>query len=200
MGTAGGLHLIDLSIFMQMPRSSISNDRMFNSERWTEGANDIRSVMAIEGMVVLGSRDGTWCLEGGHTGVLGPYINHTSRPGLVTNLISMENENEEWIFSGSSPGRFMNIMPIDPLSDDSDFDGMPDGWEYVHGLDPTDPFDRERDADADGVSFPLIDGTIFIREWSNLEEFRYVNTSQFGTNGTDPRNIDSDGDLSLIHI
>ena len=106
----------------------------------------------------------------------------------------MENENEEWIFSGSSPGRFMNIMPIDPLSDDSDFDGMPDGWEYVHGLDPTDPFDRERDADDDGVSFPLIDGTIFIREWSNLEEFRYVNTSQFGTNGTDPRNIDSDGD------
>ena len=194
MGTAGGLHLIDLSIFMQMPRSSISNDRMFNSERWTEGANDIRSVMAIEGMVVLGSRDGTWCLEGGHTGVLGPYINQTRMPGLVTNLISMENEDEDWIFSGSSPGRFMNIMPIDPLSDDSDFDGMPDGWEYVHGLDPTDPFDRERDADADGVSFPLIDGTIFIREWSNLEEFRYVNSSQFGTNGTDPRNIDSDGD------
>ena len=30
MGTAGGLHLIDLSIFMQMPRSSITNDRMFN--------------------------------------------------------------------------------------------------------------------------------------------------------------------------
>ena len=25
-------------------------------------------------------------------------------------------------------------------------------------------------------------------------EFRYVNSSQFGTNGTDPRNIDSDGD------
>ena len=115
MGTAGGLHLIDLSIFMQMPRSSISNDRMFNSERWTEGANDIRSVMAIEGMVVLGSRDGTWCLEGGHTGVLGPYINQTRMPGLVTNLISMENENEECIFSGSSPGRIMNIMPIDTL-------------------------------------------------------------------------------------
>ena len=38
-------------------------------------------------------------------------------------LISMENEDEDWIFSGSSPGRFMNIMPIDPSSDDSDLDG-----------------------------------------------------------------------------
>ena len=88
----------------------------------------------------------------------------------------------------------MNIMPIDPMSRDSDFDGMPDGWEFSHGLDPTDPFDRFRDADADGVSFPLIDGTIFTRDWSNLEEYRYVNSSEFGMNGTDPRNIDSDGD------
>ena len=36
MGTAGGLHLIDLSLFIQMPRSSIINDRMFNSERWSK--------------------------------------------------------------------------------------------------------------------------------------------------------------------
>ena len=194
IGTAGGLHLIDLSTFMQMPRSSISNDRMFNSERWAEGANDIHSILAVDGMVILGSRDGTWCLEGGHAGVLGLYFNQTRMPGLVTNLVALEEEGENWIFSGASPGRYMNIMPIDPLSSDSDFDGMPDGWEFAHGLDPTDPFDRERDADADGVSFPLIDGTIFIREWSNLEEFRYVNSSQFGTNGTDPRNIDSDGD------
>ena len=39
-----------------------------------------------------------------------------------------------------------------------------------------------------------IDGTIFTRDWSNLEEYRYVNSSEFGMNGTDPRNIDSDGD------
>ena len=128
MGTAGGLHLIDLSLFIQMPRSSIINDRMFNSERWSEGANDIHSVLAIDGMVVLGSRDGTWCLEGGHTGVLGPYSNQTRMPGLVTNLVSMEEGEENWIFAGASPGRFMNIMPIDPMSKESDFDGMPDGW------------------------------------------------------------------------
>ena len=35
----------------------------------------------------------------------------------------------------------MNIAPMDPHSHDSDLDGMPDGWEFAYGLDPTDPFD-----------------------------------------------------------
>ena len=30
---------------------------------------------------------------------------------------------------------------------------MPDGWGFIHGLDPTDPYDRDRDADADGVLY-----------------------------------------------
>ena len=46
----------------------------------------------------------------------------------------------------------MNIAPMDPHSHDSDLDGMPDGWEFAYGLDPTDPFDGSRDNDADGVS------------------------------------------------
>ena len=29
---------------------------------------------------------------------------------------------------------------MDPMANDSDADGMLDGWE-VHGLDPTDPWD-----------------------------------------------------------
>ena len=43
-------------------------------------------------------------------------------------------------------------MPPWILFLDSDLDGMPDGWEFAHGLDPTDPFDASRDADDDGVS------------------------------------------------
>ena len=69
--------------------------------------------------------------RGYYTGVLGPYSNQTRMPGLVTNLVSMEEGEENWIFAGASPGRFMNIMPIDPMSRDSDFDGMPDGWEFL---------------------------------------------------------------------
>ena len=55
----------------------------------------------------------------------------------------------------------MNIMPIDPTSDDSDLDGMSDGWEFIYGLDPTDPYDRYRDADSDGVHFSTSDDFTF---------------------------------------
>ena len=99
-----------------------------------------------------------------------------------------------WIFAGISPGRYMNIMPIDPTSIDSDLDGMPDGWEFAYGLDPTDPHDRYRDADADGVHFTSADGFEFNRDWTNLDEYRYVSTTENGFNGTDPRDTDSDAD------
>jgi len=35
---------------------------------------------------------------------------------------------------------------------DSDDDGMPDGWERLHGLNPFDPNDAEKDSDYDGFS------------------------------------------------
>ncbi|HLP76968.1 MAG TPA: thrombospondin type 3 repeat-containing protein, partial [Candidatus Paceibacterota bacterium] len=46
---------------------------------------------------------------------------------------------------------------------DSDGDGMPDGWEKKYHLNPNDPSDAAKDADADG--------------YTNVEEF---------LNGTDP--------------
>ena len=104
-------------------------------------------------MIYLGSRDGTWCLEGGHAGILGLGLNQTRIPGLVTSLTALNQASNIWVFAGISPGRYMNIMPIDPTSIDSDLDGMPDGWEFIYGLDPTDPYDRDRDADADGVYY-----------------------------------------------
>ena len=194
VGTAGGLHLLDLDLLIQMPYLAFDSDRMYNIERWAEGANDIRSVLPMNDMVVIGSRDGSWCLEGGHSGVLGLYLNQTKIPGLITSLTTLEHGGNLWIFAGVSPGRYMNIMPIDPTSFDSDLDGMPDGWEFIYGLDPTDPHDRYRDADADGVHFTSADGFEFDRDWTNLDEYRYVSTTDNGFNGTDPRDIDSDGD------
>jgi hypothetical protein len=35
---------------------------------------------------------------------------------------------------------------------DSDHDGMPDGWEHAHGLDPQDPRDGPQDRDGDGYT------------------------------------------------
>ncbi|MGQ4892007.1 MAG: FG-GAP-like repeat-containing protein [Candidatus Njordarchaeia archaeon] len=55
---------------------------------------------------------------------------------------------------------------------DSDGDGLPDGYEVYHGLDPLNPSDAFMDSDGDGLS--------------NLQEFKL---------GTNPTRFDSDGDF-----
>src|SRR5262249_53586142 len=35
---------------------------------------------------------------------------------------------------------------------DTDGDGIPNGWEQAHGLDPLNPFDADEDNDGDGMS------------------------------------------------
>ena len=54
---------------------------------------------------------------------------------------------------------------------DSDGDGMPNGWEIAHGLDPENPADAAADADGDGLA--------------NLQEYQL---------GLDPRDPDTDHD------
>ena len=132
LGTPGGLHLIDLDLFVGLPKQAFNTDRMFNIDRWEEGANDIYSIHTIDGQILLGSRDGTWALEGGSQGVLGIDENQTRMPGLVTSLTTFIHDGKQYLFAGVSPGEYMNIMPINPQSMDSDLDGMPDGWEIEH--------------------------------------------------------------------
>lgn len=54
---------------------------------------------------------------------------------------------------------------------DSDTDGIDDGWETANGLNPANSTDAVKDADSDGVR--------------NIDEYR---------NGTDPNSVDSNGD------
>jgi len=63
------------------------------------------------------------------------------------------------------------ILGANPYHADTDMDGITDGWEVWHGLDPVDPGDAEHDDDGDGLS--------------NIEE---------SLAGTLPYSKDSDGD------
>ncbi len=58
-----------------------------------------------------------------------------------------------------------------PEEYDSDFDGLPDGWEIKNNLDPKNHLDATQDTDEDKLN--------------NLEEFQYK---------TDPQNPDTDSD------
>jgi hypothetical protein len=68
------------------------------------------------------------------------------------------------------------VKGTDPRYFDSDYDGMPDGWEVHYGFDPTDDTDSEDDVDN-------IDGG---PDWlSNVQEYRW---------NTDPFDNDTDDD------
>jgi hypothetical protein len=194
MGTAGGLHLVDIEEIISMPLSAFDSERMWKEENWLSGSNDVHSVYTSNNLVIVGSRDGTWVLDGGYQGVTGVSDNQTYLPGLVTSMASIESSSAVYLFAGISPGKYMNIMPINPQSSDSDLDGIPDGWEFIHGLDPTDPYDNDRDADADGVFYNPGTGEGIDRSWTNLDEYRFITSSDNGFNGTDPRDSDTDGD------
>jgi len=46
------------------------------------------------------------------------------------------------------------LAGTDPQTLDTDGDGLPDGWELQHGLNPLDPADSSRDPDRDGLTQP----------------------------------------------
>ena len=113
---------------------------------------------------------------------------------MVVDLTVIDLDGQSMLFAALDPGDYANMVLIDPLSNDSDSDGMPDGWEFIFGLDPTNPYDGEEDSDADGVNFNPDDDDYFDRSWSNLDEFRYVASTEQGWNSTNPQMSDTDGD------
>ncbi len=193
IGTGGGVHQFSL-LDEDDPAIAFSRDRMQNLDYDLEGANDVHSILPLGDEVIIGSRHGTWVLHGDHARALGVNEQQTRIPGFVTELLVMDVNGNDTIIAGLNPGQFSNRMLINPFSNDSDMDGMPDGWENAHGLDPTDPFDRDEDLDVDGINLnPAVDNLID-HNWTNLDEYRYIASTPEGWNGTDPRLSDTDGD------
>ncbi len=91
-------------------------------------------------------------------------------------MASMGNQLPGWVITGDSDLDTLSdaaevfITLTDPNNADSDFDGMPDGWETENSLDPL-MDDKDLDPDADNLF--------------NLDEY---------LNNTDPQVSDSDAD------
>ena len=156
-----------------------------------QGTNDIVSILPTDSELLVGSAWGLWSLNGGYNAVYG-MTNQEWVPGMISAIGVHSVLGVDTVFTGIGPGKYSNLELIDPMANDSDSDGMTDGWEVRYGLDPTDPWDGLLDADGDGVN--LDSDPINERLWRNLDEFRYTARTDSGYDATDPRKVDTDGD------
>jgi len=102
-------------------------------------------------------------------------------------------DNDGWDFDRNflltSDEQFTNLEEYwndtNPTNNDTDGDGMPDGWEAYYNLQPKDPSDADQDFDEDGYDANRDGFVSSIESYTNIEEF---------LNNTEPNNNDTDGD------
>ncbi len=181
-----GLHSLNLFTGDIDPEILLSGDDVLRG-------NDLWSVKPLprDDKILLGSTFGMWAASYAQPNI-GAETVQTRIPGRVVDMVVLETSDDSVVFAACDPGQFANIVLMDPKNNDSDFDGLPDGWEYIYGLDPSDPYDGREDSDGDGLDLDL-DGFVD-RPWTNRDEFEYRPLTINGTNTTDPRNPDSDAD------
>ena len=88
-----------------------------------------------------------------------------------TNPLASDTDGDELGDAREIAMRTTGFPCLSPTNFDSDFDLLPDGWEYHSGLDPCSFNLASNDLDADGLS--------------DVDEYRFC---------TDPANADTDGD------
>ena len=186
IGTGSGVHLLD-----------IGSNQIFHSGTYEHtsdnDANNVYDILPLDTGVFVASEAGMWKLVGSYAGTYNQGV-HEAIKGKVVDLLYVLFDGTPTIFGGTDPGRFANIALIDPGNNDSDFDSIPDGWEYAYGLDPTDPYDGLLDSDGDGANMDAAQNPAIERPWTNLDEFLYTPLTEQGHVGTDPRDRDTDGD------
>ena len=189
VGTNSGLHKLDL-LTGALTYGGDYEHQGFDGVSVSK-ANEIHSVFSTGNEIIVGSAWGMWSISGSYSAAYG-MTNQEWVPGLISSICVHSVSGIDTIFLGIAPGRYSNLELMDPMANDSDADGILDGWEVRYGLDPTDPWDALLDADGDGVN--LDSDPQNERLWTNLREFRYTGITPNGYNSTDPGEIDTDGD------
>jgi hypothetical protein len=108
-------------------------------------------------------RDGVWVCSANSSYLSYNWNTATTAGTAVLTAVAVDNYGHR---TSSAPISITIIA-------DSDFDAMPDDWETLNGLNPTDPADAAGDSDSDG--------------YTNLEEF------QFGKSPNVVEDTDGDG-------
>ena len=190
-GTPAGLHKLDLIDDIIEHSGMMAHPGV--DGKLSKDTNSIHAIHPTGDELLIGSEWGLWALAGDYSAVYGVQ-EQTRLPGRITAIATSVDDGNASVHGAASPGQFANLQLMDPGANDSDADGMPDGWEVVHGLDPTDPWDALYDNDADGLDLDQSGDMNLERLWTNLDEFRYTKLTPEGYNSTDPREGDTDGD------
>ncbi len=190
-GTPSGLHQLRLIDNVISHSSLLENPG--SDDISSKDANNIRAIYSTGEQIILGSNAGTWILSGDYSNVY-EIDKQELIPGHISEIATYVENDNMTIFAASDPGEYSNLELINPNSNDSDSDGIPDGWELGNGLDPTDPWDALLDFDFDGLDLDQSNDGIFERLWTNIDEFRYEKRTDNGFNSTDPKLGDTDGD------
>ena len=156
-------------------------------------ADNVHTIFPTGDELLIGSEYGLWAIAGDYAAVYG-LQNQTRITGEIDNIAILNLDGDVSVLASADPGRYSNLELMHPGSNDSDNDGILDGWELAHGLDPTDPYDASLDPDTDGLNLDASSDGSNERLWTNLDEYRYVATSATGYNSTDPRIADTDND------
>ena len=190
-GTPSGVHMLSL-VDDTITHSGLLEHPGIEG-RYVREYNTVRSLHVTTDEIIVGSVKGMWAISGDYSAVYGYQIQEPIY-GEIVAIDSMDLDGNITIFTGSSPGRYANLELINPGANDSDNDGMPDGWEVANGLDPTDPWDALFDMDGDGLDLDQADDGFLERLWTNLDEYRFVSQTLNGYNSTNPKVGDTDGD------